>query len=261
LDAYVRERLGISPAKARALIAIERRGSAAEVRRAFAGGVLSLSRALAILPVTGEGRGCAWVERASEVTVRRLRDEVEWALERRDVLGLPPLPPLPDVILEMPDLQIGAAVGDELAEQRVTFSAPESVAGLLRAAVFARTAPGEPSWRGLERVLLAVLGEWDAQPRHRDPIFARGGWRCAVPGCSSRRNLQDHHLEFRSRGGGNEQANRVPVCAAHHLNGIHGGVIRASGRAPDDVVWELGVRTGRPPLLVLHGERYRGIAP
>ena len=91
---------------------------------------------------------------------------------------------------------------------------------------------------------------------NRDPVFARDGWRCAVPGCSSRRNLHDHHLLFRSHGGNNGRDNRVTVCAAHHLHGIHAGRIRAWGTAPDDVTWELGVRRGRRPLLRLRGDRY-----
>jgi len=66
----------------------------------------------------------------------------------------------------------------------------------------------------------------------------------------------DHHLLFRSRGGGNARANRITVCAWHHLRGIHQGRVRAWGTAPDDVTWELGVRPGCAPLLRLHGDEY-----
>src|SRR5438094_5264731 len=45
----------------------------------------------------------------------------------------------------------------------------------------------------------------------------RGAQRCAVPACSSRRNLHDHHIIFRSRGGTNRRENRITVCAWHHL--------------------------------------------
>jgi hypothetical protein len=105
-----------------------------------------------------------------------------------------------------------------------------------------------------------VKAEWEAQPRHRDPIFARDGWRCAVPVCTARRNLHDHHLVFRSRGGGNEGNNRITLCAWHHLRGIHAGRVRAEGGAPDALTWEVGVCTGRRPLLRLIGERYAGDA-
>jgi len=103
---------------------------------------------------------------------------------------------------------------------------------------------------------LHAQAEWEQQPRHRDPVFARDGWRCAVPACTSRRNLHDHHLLFRSRSGGNARDNRITVCAWHHLRGIHQGRVRAWGTAPDDVTWELGLRSGCAPLLRLHGDEY-----
>jgi 5-methylcytosine-specific restriction endonuclease McrA len=72
-----------------------------------------------------------------------------------------------------------------------------------------------------------VIADWEAYPRHSDPVFARDGWRCQVPACSSRRELQDHHITFRSRGGSHARSNRTAICAAHHHHGIHAGVIRA----------------------------------
>ncbi len=256
-DAYVRERVGISPAKGRALVAVERRAQEAPaLRRALRSGELSWVKALAILPVMGGEHASAWVARAEEIMVRRLNDEVEWALDMRDAAGRSPAPPEAGERLERPDLQTCAAFAGEIADRKVTFFGPASVVGLFRAGVRALTDRNEPSWKGLERLLLHAIAEWEAQPRHRDPIFARDGWRCAVPGCTGRRSLEDHHIVFRSRGGGNEQWNRLAVCAAHHHHAVHRYVIRASGYAPDDVTWELGLRPGRPPLLRLHGERY-----
>jgi len=214
-------------------------------------------KALALLPIVRGGHVAEWVARAGEVTVRRLQDEVEWALDVRDASGASSLPP-PEagIRLEPPDLQMCARSASEIAERRVTFYGPESVVALFRAGVAALAAPHEPLWKGLERMLRLAIAEWEAQPRHRDPIFAREGWRCAVPGCASRRSLQDHHVRFRSQGGGNERWNRVASCAWHHLHGVHGNLIRASGHAPDDILWELGLRPGRAPLMSLHGERY-----
>jgi len=80
-------------------------------------------------------------------------------------------------------------------------------------------------------------------------VFARDGWRCAVPGCTSMQNLHDHHIRFRSAGGSNDLDNRLTVCAAHHLRGIHAGLVRCSGQAPDTLRWELGIRPDAPPLL------------
>ena len=67
---------------------------------------------------------------------------------------------------------------------------------------------------------------------------------------------RDHHVLYRSRGGENTRDNRVAICAAHHLNGIHRFRIRVAGVAPHDLTWEIGFRQGRPPLLRTHGDRY-----
>src|SRR5438093_8289674 len=109
---------------------------------------------------------------------------------------------------------------------------------------------------GLELLLLHVKAEWEGQPRHRDPVFARDGWRCAVPICTARRELHDHHVVFRSRGGGNARANRITLCAWHHLRGVHAGRVQAEGEAPDRITWQIGVRPGRRALVRLVGEPY-----
>jgi HNH endonuclease len=70
-------------------------------------------------------------------------------------------------------------------------------------------------------------------------VFARDGFRCTVPGCTSQRNLHAHHVLFRSAGGGDDLANLVTLCAAHHQRGVHAGLIRIAGRAPDCLVFEL----------------------
>jgi len=149
----------------------------------------------------------------------------------------------------------------EVCDAEIRVRVPASVIALMRETLDAFAEPGAPRWSALERVLLNVIAYWEATPRHRGPIFARDGWRCAVPGCSSRRNLHDHHLHYRSRGGGNEHDNRVTVCAAHHLHGIHEGVVRAWGSAPREVHWQLGVRSSAPPLLAYVGDRLCADAP
>lgn len=258
-DQYAEERLGISARKARALMSLDRRASTAyEVGEAYRSGVLSWLRALTILAVAGDRTAAAWAARASQVTVRRLAAEVEWAMEVRD--GSPsqadvPPPPLGSK-LEIPERQMCAPGTQEKIDSEVAFVAPASVAGLFRGVVACATRPYEPSWKGLERLLLHVRKEWEAEPQHPDPIFRRDGWRCTVPACTSRRNLHDHHLQFRSRGGGNSQANRTPVCASHHLRGIHASRVRARGEAPHAIVWELGLRAGQPPLMRLRGDTY-----
>ena len=321
VEAYVRERLGISVRKAWALLKIEKatRGKGAFGHSYFEG-ELSWARALALLPVVDHDNADAWVTQAQTVTVRRLCDEVNAVLQARDILGTDvtlDLPPLdaPLTSLEAfakydragrgtshaPAVQNGAhmpihdpAANDrsatacgscddndvtpraepvaaaervaaeldrdrraasELCDVEVQFTAPASVVALFRDVLDAFQRPGAPRWTALEGLLLHVIACWEGAPHHRDPIFARDGWRCVVPACSSRRNLHDHHLQFRSRGGTNARWNRSSVCVAHHLHGLHTGAIRASGRAPDAIQWELGVRAGAPPLLAYVGDR------
>jgi len=250
---YAEERLGLSARKARALVALERRSAPLPaLAAAYRQGQVSWLRASSLLPVADSGSAAAWVARAQAVTLRRLVDEVEWTLAVRDAGGEAAGPPPVGARLVRPERQVCAHAVDA----DITFYAPISVAILLRSAIASLTLPAEPSWRGLERLLDHVHQEWSAQPGHRDPIFARDGWRCAVPACTSRRNLHDHHLLFRSRGGGNARDNRITVCAWHHLRGIHQGRVRAWGTAPDAITWQLGCRPGQPALLTLQGDRY-----
>ena len=72
-------------------------------------------------------------------------------------------------------------------------------------------------------------------------IAARDRFRCQVPGCS-RPAAHAHHIEFRSHGGSDDPENLISLCAAHHEYGIHGGLMRVTGTAPDKLVWEFGLR-------------------
>ena len=249
---YVRERLGCSLRKARALLALDRRlAELPALAAAYRDGALSFARALVLLPIVHPDTEAAWVERAQQVTVRRLADLVEWALEVQEP-GHPVAPPPAEGTLVLPPVQMCARGADA----QVRFAGPASVVALLWTAIRAFTLRGAPLWQGFERLLLHVVAEWERRPRHRDPIFERDGWRCAVPACTARASLHDHHVLYRSRGGDHARNNRVAICAAHHLNGIHRFRIRVEGVAPHDLMWQLGVRRGRPPLMVTHGDRY-----
>ena len=276
VEAYVRERLGISVRKAWALLKLEKatRGKGA-FGRAYFEGDLSWARALALLAVVDHENADAWVTRAQTVTVRRLGDEVNAVLQARDILGTdvrldpPPLDaPLTSLAAfakydsaarracDARSVQIGAhpepvaaaervaaaaervaaeldrdrRAASELCDVEVRFTGPASVVALFRDVLDAFQRPSAPRWTALEALLLHVIDSWEGAPRHRDPIFARDGWRCVVPACSSRRNLHDHHLQFRSRGGTNARWNRSSVCVAHHLHGLHTGAVRARVR-------------------------------
>jgi hypothetical protein len=99
---------------------------------------------------------------------------------------------------------------------------------------------------------LEAWGANDPRVRREHRVFARDGWRCTVPGCTSYRNLHDHHIVFRSVGGGDDLANRTTLCAYHHLRGVHARRVRVIGSAPAGLRFELGLRPGQRPLL-----RYR----
>jgi len=71
---------------------------------------------------------------------------------------------------------------------------------------------------------------------------------CQVPGCS-RPASHRHHIVFASAGGSDGEENGISVCLAHHLQCIHNGWVRVTGKAPNELRWQLGVRPGYPPLL------------
>jgi len=270
---YVESRLGCSARTVWSMVAVERESwrRSLLLREAWRDGRISHLAATALLPVISGPHAEAWIRRAGEVTLRRLQDEVAWALDHGQApssASAPVPPPLDADVradgtgdvdpLEVqmrahgpaPDASLGPA-----GAIRIECSVPLSVAVMVESSLDRLQRDRESRWQTFERMVACALLEWTSQPRHRDPVFERDGWRCSVPGCSSRRNLHDHHLEFRSHGGGNERENRTTVCAAHHLHGIHAGVVRATGRAPSEIVWEMGCVGGRKPLMRMFGDR------
>jgi hypothetical protein len=261
---YARARLDVCPATAWSLVALERRTtrSCPLLGAAWKEGRVTTLAARAILPVVGPCHANEWIARARGVTLRRLEAEVQWTLERRDA-GLcgDDMPP-PEQDADLTDTLLNALTTERLQmrsqEVKETTPAgavqirvflPVSIAVLIEETLVALRRGPEPRGRVFERMLALAMLEWLAVPRHPDPVFARDGWCCAVPACSSRCNLHDHHIVFRSLGGGGAQGNRVTVCAAHHLHGIHAGRIRATGTAPHGIVWEM-------PFGRLLGDRY-----
>jgi hypothetical protein len=120
----------------------------------------------------------------------------------------------------------------EQVRPEIDFWAPPDVARLFLAMV-ARV--------GLERLLDHAIATWLAlaQPGHE--IFERDRWRCTAPACSARKNLHRHHIVYRSHRGPDEPWNLTTLCAWHHQRGAHGTGLKVRGRAPDDLVFELGV--------------------
>jgi hypothetical protein len=237
LDSYARERLAISPRSARALLRLERACVLAPVLgQAWRSGRITGSQAQVLVPLMldagSERFQSGWIERAACVTVRRLEDDVEHALAA-GAFDPTLLPELPEGV------QIGAEPRGPETDVWVA-NVPADVGRLFRAclASVARrldTGPGA----ALEAMFDHCIDTWRCSTAREHRVFARDGWRCTVPGCTSQRNLHAHHVLFRSAGGGDELANLVTLCAAHHQRGVHTGLIRIAGRAPDHLVFEL----------------------
>jgi hypothetical protein len=307
LDAWARERLGMAPRAARALLRLERacRRSAA-LRCAWRAGALSWSKAQTLVAIVlAEGSApwvAAWMARAEEVTVRRLEDDVDRAITtgNLDPAALPELPVPPDELLCVgaegggipAGVQIGvdttaAADGESTVadigstgalgwrwRSCVRIHGPVAVVRLLRACLFTvqrrierRAGRASSQGEALEALLDHVIESWTVGalgPRRCIPrehrVFARDGWRCVVPGCSSYRNLHAHHIRFRSAGGCDRPSNLTTLCAAHHQRGVHAGHIRIAGRAPGHLRFELPLGTWRSGDRRATSPRHDGVA-
>src|SRR5919109_1170301 len=128
---------------------------------------------------------------------------------------------------------------------------PERVYGLLGVAIrAARKAEGR--WISnsmcLRRIAEHCIGVWKPMLKRRSTVERRVLKRdkgfCQVPGCS-RPAAHAHHIIPRAQGGTDDPWNLVSLCAAHHLHGVHDGHIRVTGKAPDQLHWELGLRLRR----------------
>jgi hypothetical protein len=138
------------------------------------------------------------------------------------------------------------AAGREERRTTISFWAPADVLLAWKHAldrIRARWGP-IPAWAAAVLLIEHAVREWvrvDPARRPREtPILERDEYRCQAPGCSSRRNLEVHHIVFRSRGGDDDPANRITLCHAHHRRGVHEGTLRVRGRAPGDLTWRLG---------------------
>ncbi|MGV8123683.1 MAG: HNH endonuclease [Candidatus Xenobiia bacterium LiM19] len=70
---------------------------------------------------------------------------------------------------------------------------------------------------------------------HNNKVLERDGYKCQVPGCSNRRNIHAHHLEFRSHGGCDGNHNLLSLCVSHHLwilHILHGLSVRVNALCP-----------------------------
>ncbi len=269
LARYAPEQLGMSVGKARALLRLERAGDVCpELRNAYRSGRLSWVKAQCLLPLLlldleGEWRP-AWVAWAERVTVRRLERDVERALllsgpawRRCQFHPERAQDPVPES--ERP---MCAHDADPDATEELVFRVPHGVAALflglrqtIRRRAWQENGRQLHDGEAFDVILSLALLAWirrDPRAPRPDPVIERDGYLCAIPGCASRRSLHNHHVIFRSRGGRDEHVNRLTLCAFHHQRCVHSELLRVWGRAPDALVFEMGLRPDAPPLL-----RYR----
>ena len=200
---YCAERLDLAPRTARRLVALARAEQRAPaVATEFRQGKIHAFQAHALLRVADLTNAQRWVKRAKQVTLRRLEDDVD---------AEAPVP------------------------RAIAFRAPPAVAELFLAMV-ARAG-------SIERLLAHAIATWVEVGECFDDYadFTRDGFRCTVPGCTARRNLQSHHIWFRSHKGPDVPWNRTTLCATHHQRSVHlERTVVIQGRAPDALVFELG---------------------
>jgi hypothetical protein len=213
---YVEERLGLAPRAVEQRARVEaRRWESPALREAatLPGMTYEKLRLLSHLP---EHEIRAWTPRAAALTCIALRRALEDEESR----------------------QLRAQV-------RIRVPLPASVAGALAGAlrtVRERVGRATPVGTCLALIAWEFVATWKRVVRRDHGISrkvrARDRDACQVPGCSHV-GAHAHHVEYRSRGGGDELENQTATCEYHHLRCIHGGYLKVEGRAPD-LRWFLG---------------------
>jgi len=186
------------------------------------------------------GRGLAEVIGAG----CRVLDTIAMGICRPDVFLHVRLPPeqLRDLEAAIEERRLALAQHAEHLEAMPVQMAARIRPSLRIAGALRRRYAGVPSWVGFLAMLEEYACTWDTSPRRAgDATYERAGYRCEAPGCTSRRNLEAHHVRYRSRRGKSELENLACLCRMHHQMGEHGGRARVRGRAPLGMVWRLGV--------------------
>jgi hypothetical protein len=219
---YCTERLGIAPSTFRQRVWLERRMFAVpELREALGKGILTYSKALLVARDATPGDVAVRIARAAGTTWQQTAREAQEREDRRN-----------------------RAAGIR------RLWAPRDVMTTVKAAIAAarRKARGEGREIGVGEALAEIaehfLEAWPAErlrkmSRSRRQVLSRNGGTCEVPGCSLP-GRHDHHIRYRSRGGTDDTWNRVRLCVAHHLRGIHDGHLTVEGRAGERLIWHFG---------------------
>jgi hypothetical protein len=217
---YCEEALGMSERTVAQRVALER-GLVQNplLRTALAEGRISYEKARLIARDAPPEQVPQWIARAEHVTCIDLRRE----LERKSEAQM-------------------------CARGELSVWMPESIASLLKGTFRALRAAAK-RWMWAEQCLFSLAMHFVEVYEHllekartlQQRIRIRDGHCCKVPGCS-RPSVHAHHIIPKSQGGTDDDWNLVSLCASHHLNGIHGGRIRVTGRAPDALTWTFHLR-------------------
>jgi hypothetical protein len=282
LGHYSRERMGMGRSTARRLKWIERHMfDLPDIRDAYYKGEIGIAKVVQLLHVRDARNIRDWLERAKQVTVRRLEQEVRLVLQRvllfeSGVYTKPPGEDLFDLFPEGADLVRSASALDQMARkgpkpgartsgETVTIRCDmetDALAVWQECVDHCRALYGRDfaEWKCANLFIDAFFEAYDKKDPRRyalnHKVFERDGWQCTCPGCSSRGHLENHHPKRRSQRGPNTMENGTTACRLHHGPAIHGGTVEVDGTAPDGLIWRLGVRPNGEALLTIGpGER------
>ncbi len=228
LEEYCRERLGISPRTLRQRVWLESRLDALpELREALRSGRLSFSKTLVVAKRATPQDVARRIEEAAGTTAKKAQAEERSEDERQNRAEGAREVWSPKDAAETIALAIGAVM-DRFRDEG------EGGRGIDEGEALARIADHfvEVWMEGVRRRLARVSGErWE--------IFMEYGGICANPVCT-RPATEIHHVVFRSRGGGEETLNKLPLCTLCHQRAIHRGYVCVRGRAGQQLIWILG---------------------
>jgi hypothetical protein len=212
LGHYARERLGMSARTVEKRAWLERRmWELPAIRQAMREGRIGYEKALLVARCESSEYVAAWIAIAEAKTCIELKRLVE-----------------------------ADADAQMCARRELRLRLPEDVRALFSACC--RVARAGPS-RTLLLVAEHFIATWKVKERRtkaRRVIERDQGW-CTVPVCS-RPAVHAHHIQYRSHGGDDDEANQTGLCLAHHLHGVHKDYVRVWGTAPHDLHWDLGER-------------------
>jgi len=274
---WLEVQLGLGPRDARRLIELQSRLSALpSLEQAWQCGEFTTHQAWQLSEVAVFDTQADWMDYAHSATPKLLDAAVEQlrVAEARAPRPLPPWGmPLRALLLDWQEhfglrrrreLRIaeGACASGEadrnLADSprlsgvwrlgRIGFSAPASVATLwgqacqaVRAEAGTILSDADVVRRMLEHLLEVHVTEEVLAQARRHRAIERDGWTCQMPHCRSNGPFHEHHRQFRSAGGSDEESNLVTLCAPCHAM-LHAGHVVVLGRAPDELTFLLGTR-------------------